>query len=45
MDTDGAGEEGGIMAEMPRSFRNLRACLCCSLIKSFDQVWVLHVPS
>lgn len=38
MDTEGGGEEAGIMAEMPRNFKNLRACLCCSLIKSFDQV-------
>jgi transcription elongation factor SPT4 len=37
MDTEGGGEEAGIMAEMPRNFKNLRACLCCSLIKSFDQ--------
>ena len=31
------GEEA-TMAEMPRNFRNMRACLSCSLVKSFDQV-------
>ncbi len=46
MDTSGAEEEAGTMAEMPRNFKNLRACLSCSLVKSFDQVfWSMFDPN